>query len=254
METSSLNLLLRKQSSQHSQLPPRDSHPALVLFQNILRTNWRGFLGLALLPLTGALWVLLLQRGCRGCLGIQGLSQFPAKAAALPRALGCRGHSQPWPHSLTPSKAKSQTGFHWCPNNHFTNCSLKKSIFRFTHLFLSSVEFSQHKNLSCTSAEKIEPKWCRAGAWEQHQGVSKAAAAQRSLQYRKLSCRVTGNVEVVLSSVFLLALLLFISYFLKTIQNVISWVFQMQMSHSELWLTTLKWWHWILNLKFNLFY
>lgn len=52
--------------------------------------------------------------------------------------------------------------------------------------------------------------------------MSKAAAAQRSLQYKKLSCHVTGNVEVVLSSVFLLALLLFTSYFLKTIQNVIS--------------------------------
>lgn len=51
-------------------------------------------------------------------------------------------------------------------------------------------------------------------SWELIRGVQ-GSCCSKTTTVQKLSCHVTGNVEVVLSNVFLLALLLFISYFLK---------------------------------------
>lgn len=131
VETSSLNFLLRKQSSQAFSVTTRGSCSALVLLQNILRTNWSWFLGLALLPFhRSSVGSAAAEERLQWLFGHSreswtlSLSQLPAKAAAVPRALGwrCTGHSQPWPHSLSPStlcihrKAKSQTGLPFVPS------------------------------------------------------------------------------------------------------------------------------------------
>lgn len=172
METSSLNWLFRKQSSQHSQLPPRDPHPALALFQNVLRTNQRGFLALA--PSQELCGFCCRAEAAGAAWALQGLSQLPAKAAALPRALGCRGQSQPWPHSLTPRKAKSQMGPICAPITTLHPLLFEKIHVQIHPPALFSVGFSQHRNLPCTSVRNR--KWSQSGAGQElgaHQGCPK---------------------------------------------------------------------------------
>lgn len=131
--------------------------------------------------------VLLLQRrSCSGCLGIperawhRDCQNFQPRQQMCPAALGWRveGKASPCPHSLTLStcapteKQNPKLGFQSCPKNHISPPAIwkkkkKTNIFRFIHLFLSSMEFSQHKKLTCTSINKRrEQKWCRERAWE----------------------------------------------------------------------------------------
>lgn len=180
METSSLNWLFRKQSSQHSQFPPRDPHPALALFQNVLRTNWRGFLGLALPHRSSVGSAAAEQRlqglfgHCRDCPSSQQRQQL------CPEPWGAEGTASP-----DPQKGKIPNGFHLCPNNHIAPTTLWKNprLDSPTCSVLHGVQPTQKPPLHLSEEQKMEPEWGRAGAGSSS-GVSKAAAAQRSLQYR----------------------------------------------------------------------
>lgn len=131
--------------------------PALALFQNVLRPNGS--------------WCQVWFPSPRSSVGAGAAEQ------------GLWGHSRACPAPSTASKTPD--GLHLCPKNHishFTTRSLKKSMFRFTHLFCPpGVQPTQHPPLQLSEEEKVEPDWGRAGAWELIR-VSKAAAAQRSLQ------------------------------------------------------------------------
>lgn len=140
METSSLNFLLRKQSSQAFSVTTRGSCSALVLLQNILRTNWSWFLGLALLPFhRSSVGSAAAEERLQWLFGHSreswtlSLSQLPAKAAAVPRALGwrCTGHSQPWAPvpSASTERQNPKLGFHLCPHNHISPTAIGKNPF-----------------------------------------------------------------------------------------------------------------------------
>lgn len=146
---------------------------------------------------------------CSGCLGIPGRAGHRDCHNSQQRQ-----HSQPWPPSTCAptQKQNPKLGFHSCPKNHISPTAIwKKSVFRLIYLFLSSMEFSQHKKINKWEkrAKVVQGKSLRA-----HQGVCpKQLLLKDHYSRENLSSCVTGNVEIVLSSVFLLALLLFISYF-----------------------------------------
>lgn len=145
--------------------------------------------------------VLLLQMwSCSSCLGIRGRAghrdchNSQQRQQLSPAALGWRcqraqpapvtTHWAPRPCALRARQSPTR-GFHSCPNNHISpECYLKKAIFRFDHLLLSSMEFSQDKTVTSTSINKR--KQSKSGAGNQPEStsvwVSRAAAAERSLQ------------------------------------------------------------------------
>lgn len=139
METSSPNFLLRKQSSQHSQLPPRDSHLPLPCS----RTFW-GRTGAGVRcgsPLPGALWVLGLQS--RGCGAIPGPAQLPAQPAKPQMGSICA----------------LRTTFHISPPALWKNPCLDSPTCSVL------LEFSQHNTLPCSSVKKR--KWSQTGAGQE---------------------------------------------------------------------------------------
>lgn len=148
----------------------KDEYPTLVLVQNILRPIWRWFLCLALLS---QLWGVLLlpRRSCSGSWGIPG--RAGTVTAPSPGSRCAQQQRQNPKIPLLGSFPALISTFHQL-------LLKKKSIFRFKHLFLSSVKFSQHKTLISTSVNKREQS--RSGAGKEPGSTSGSKAAERSLQ------------------------------------------------------------------------